>query len=312
MTAVAETRTDEPTAWYPAATMRWANVTVWICTHGGRQVRARVMTHPGTKRPHWYVQVGERKAEGGRLMAVWEPLAPFAPGATGPLHPVAWAPIDPARWQHPLPEPMVPAAGRNFIAQKAVPSPRQGIAYLPVTDPPPPHEPLDPLVPDDRWPYPDVRLNWYPNPPVSVAEAEARVLRAYRTSRTQDRVGHQTRATCSDIPSEMVKIALRHAALEAALERRLAGLPPDPEAPAVRSAFTPTRRDLGDWVEALTWVRTLNETQIRIVNLRADDPVWSWRQIAERCGASKDSVRNWYRQACEEIFRAATAQKREA
>lgn len=162
---------------------------------------------------------------------------------------------------------------------------------------------IDPHLSSDGWPYPDIALGQQ-TAPTSIEECEARILRAYRTSDAQRRVGHGPGSFCGDIPSDMVKIALMTAAREREREERREGRAPDLE--AVRSGWTPGERDKEDWTYALAWLNGVDRRALRILALRAADPPWSFRQIAERLRlGSHETVRARYLAALRWAFEVA-------
>ena len=147
----------------------------------------------------------------------------------------------------------------------------------------------------DGWPAPGLALGERA-PPVSLAECEARILRAYRTSAAVMVAGsgHRKRTMCADIPAEMVKAALKRAEAE----RIAAGDVTGADFDGVRSAWQPTRRDLGDWDYALGWLTGVPARGRRALEMRAADPQFSFRQIGEALGrAGPGSALHVYRQA---------------
>lgn len=241
--------------WYPIAAMRWARLPVEIA-RAGYQHAAIVLADKPSGRLHWYMvtpagKIGDRFA---RYNVAADRSAPER-----------WRPLAGHAWPHPLPEPIADMTSARPPGQHAAP---------------PDAEPEDATTPGDGWPYPGLRLGQCV-PPVSIAECEARLLRALRTSASRETgsVGLAHRSTCADIPSEYVKIALKHERAEAL---RL-GLY-SPETHAVRSGWTPLHRDIEDWAYALDWLAVLawDDPVRRVLEMRAADPPFSFRGIAEQ------------------------------
>ncbi len=268
-------------AWYPISTMRWARLPVRVQGHGFEC--AAVVRHHPTAKVLWWIALDAH-------MRPARPLAPY--GADGDrAAPVLWQPLDAAGWPHPLPA-AVMAPPREPGQRSALPEP----------------EPADQTQAGDGWPYPHLRLGQCV-PPSSVDECEARLLRALRTSASRETgsVGLERRSTCADIPAEYVKIALRYERAEAL---RRGDYRPEPH--AVRSGWTPLRRDIEDWVYALGWLDALpaDDPSRRIFRMRAADPPFTFRGIADelrrgRRGASAQALQVRYRAALARVFVSA-------
>lgn len=285
--------------WYPVAvdgrTQVPAHAPVLVSLDGGGTVVvAEIRRHPVRRAMWWWVQLGVWAGEGYgwarteavRLEKVWhEPVSRFSP--------TAFRPLDVAAWRHPLPAPLDPVFGAN----------------RPISPLSEPAESIDPHLASDGWPYPDIALGL--GVPRSSEECEARVLRAFRTSHAQSRVGHGSGSTCADIPREMVLVALKLAEQERLAQERERGIVQSLE--AVRSGWTPTKRDLADWWVALGWLEGLAPRKVRIVGLRAADPPWSYHQIKDHvrvaCGKT---AKAWYGQAMAWAFAAATESGQQA
>lgn len=254
--------------WYPIATMRRHRITVRV-QGAGYECLAIVRDHPTAKRPWWLV-MAERATFAGRHLLPVEPLAPYGVAAHVRA-PMLWQPLAAGHWPEPLPAPV-----------RDAPRP-------PGQHPPPPdEEPEDPTQPGDGWPYPGLRLGQRV-PPSSIEECEARLLRALRTSASREtgHVGLDRRATCADIPAEMIKIALKFAHWEAIMRGDV-----KPETHAVRSGWTPLRRDIEDWTYALEWLRApgCGGTGQEVLIMRAADPPWSFRGAAERLSTRRKRI----------------------
>ena len=281
---------DAGAHWYPIADWRWADVPVVVILDGGQralahEVLAIVRREARTKRLWWF-QLGAW--DGGGWARNEVRLDAYGRSPPGRYSPVAWRPVDLALWPHLLPEPLASTFG----------------AIRPHAKPLDPVEPLDPHAASDGWPYPDVLLGR--GIPKSREECEARVLRGFRTSAAQGRIGHGGGGGfCSDIPSEMVLIALKNEAREREREERAAGKR-STDAEAVRSGWTPTRRDLDDWDTALSWLNHVEPRACDAVELRAADPPFSFVQIAKFIGVKRNvTARALYDKAIEHAFASA-------
>jgi hypothetical protein len=269
--------------WYPIAAMRWGHLPVIVALAiGGAEIIAELRRHPRTKAWWWY-QIGVAVGDGWTRVPEIEiemkdRASDFAP--------IAFRPLDVGAWAHPLPPPLTGAFGTN---------------RPPVIAPEADEGDLDPHHGSDDWPYPGLKLGL--GVPASREECEARLLRAFRTSNAQSRVGHAARDTCADIPREMVLTALKYAAREREAQERGAAKDLD----AVRSGWTPTKRDVEDWETALSWLNHAPARAVRVVSYRAADPPWSFRQIAERIRGAKshNTARGLYAAAIDHAFSIA-------
>lgn len=255
----------------------------------------------GRARRPWWFQLGVWDDVGYQWMRYAEiELEPVGREPPGRNSPVAFRPLDLARWVHPLPKPLTPAQGPSRPPPANVDEARP----CPEEDG---REDFDPHLASDGWPHPGLPLTL--GLPASLAECEARILRGFRTSASRGggaSVGHVSRALCSDIPSELV----RKVSFDAERARVAAG---EYDLEAVQSGWTPTKRDLADWDTALSWLNALDRRSVRIVALRAANPPFSFRQIAERLRVkSHNGVRAMYAAAMEAAFRAAAGNGQQA
>jgi hypothetical protein len=293
--------------WYPIEAMRWPNVPVVVSLVGGQgrlpppgikddkqrggfEILAEIRRRPGPARAYWWYQLG---AWGGIAYGFvrTEVVELEMFGRTPPTKysPNAWRPLDPRAWRHPLPEPL----GSGFGP------------VLPVAPERPEEEPLDPHLSDDGWPYPGLKLRCG-EPPASVKECEARILRAFRTSASRGggiSAGHTGGSLCSDIPGEMVKAALKYAALEREADE-------GSDSDAVRSGWTPADRDLRDWDTALSWLDFADRKLVQVLSLRAADPPWAFWQIAKLQRVSRQIVHERYARALAYAFASAIGKPR--
>lgn len=296
---------DVDTPWYPIAAMRWAGLPVVVMLEKGGVAVLAVARKQTRPKGVWWYQLGSWCKEEYRWLKHDEiRLAPYGQSPPAPNSPVAFRPVDPERWPHPLPAALDRAMGQNRpeLEDRSAPEgvdPHQGSPDACLRQ----DDPEARLRQDDDWPHFGVRLTL--GVPASLKECEARILRAFRTSNAQARVGHGAGSFCNDIPSDMVKIALMTAAREREMEERREGKAPALD--AVRSGWTPSERDLEDWWFALDWLNGLDRRSLKIVQLRAADPPWSFRQIKEKVRMKcHKTVRVHYERAIAAAF--ATAQ----
>lgn len=265
--------------WYPITSLTRAGVSVELALQDGWEIVGRLGRHPETGRWAWFQQRPNSRS--------WALLAPYRmPDGKPPKRrePVAWRPLAGVLWPDPLPEPLT----------GALPSPL----------PEPPEPEPEPIPETDGWPYPGLKLGERV-PPQSLEETEARVLRALRRMECEPRVGVRASSLASDIPAEIILAARRLqdavTAWEAYSQGRLGSL----DLPPARAAWTPTRRDHGDWDYALDWLRWLPALERRLFRYRAANPVYSWRQIGERERMSGSHARALYRAAVRRVFEIA-------
>lgn len=297
-------RAGNLTAWHApeAADERWYPVTGCKLAAGvpvrvmldkpGFDVLAVIKKHPRRK-VWWWFQLGVWSGDEARWLRSQEiALAPVGADPRWDTSPNSFRPVDEAAWPYALPAPLDPPLG-----------PKRPPAALPAAP-----EPLDPHHGSDDWPYPGLALGRL-TAPRSREECEARVLRAYRTSAAQPRTGHGGSSLCADIPKEIVLASVR-------LNEAWWSVHPDADGgvfEAVRSGWTPTERDIADWWVALGWLNHVEPKARRAVALRAADPPWSFRQIAERLGVmSHNTARALYGRAIDHAFGAAAGNWQQA
>jgi hypothetical protein len=283
---------DVDTPWYPIEAMRWAGLPVIVMLEKGGAAVLAVARKQARPKGVWWYQLGSWGGDGyGWLKHDEIRLAAYGRTPPAPKSPVAFRPVDPARWVHPLPAPIISPLG---ITE----------AFGPNRPAPAAHDEPEPVNPDqgsDDWPHPGLALGL--GTPASLEECEARILRAFRTSNAQARVGHGASALCSDIPKEIVLVSVR-------LNELWWSVQPDADGSAfdaVRSGWSPSKRDKEDWVNALDWLHHIDRRALKILALRAADPPWSFRQIAERLWIkSHNTVRRMYEHGIAAAFEQAT------
>ena len=170
-------------------------------------------------------------------------------------------------------------------------------------------EPSEPVV---GWPYPNVRLGRAGTLPQSVQECEARILRAIRTSRVQERESGQ-RGGGSVWPKDLlIEAALVEKALRSSRTRKLAGFRPEDyehffidesELEARPAQWKPDPRDVSDYEwrndGPLWWPPSWAMTFFRY---RAAMPIWTFGQIADKEDMTERDVIDLYVEACRVAF----------
>ena len=287
--------------WYPIAAMRWAGLPVLVAIPGGFEVVAEIRRHPRRRLPWWY-QLGVWTGE-AYGWARSEVIALDMVGRAEPsdYSPTAFRPLDLSAWRHPLPPPLDPVFGPKRPLAPSIEPADDDVTALGAVGAGQPKRHQG----SDDWPHPGLKLGGKGSAPASIEECEARLLRAFRTSASRaggGAVGHAVASTCADIPREMV---LASCAANAAYW----AVHPDADGStfeAVRSGWTPSKRDASDWDTALGWLNGLNKRAVRVVALRAADPPWSFRQIAERFGMKNQNSARWlYAKAMQHAFCSA-------
>ena len=220
--------------------------------------------------------------------------------------PWTWRPVKPERWPAPLPEPVAQSK-----KPKRPPEPHRG-----------PPESREQML---WWESPDFRLGAPGEPPENLRECEARILRAWRTSDLLGRADQDRKHLRGSREAWPEDLRIAANFMEAMLKRdgRNARLreedytdfwtkadKSDSRERPVR--WTPTRRDIGD-IEppgVLEWLRGLSPRDKAILNLRTDQPPFSWEEIAQvdiMGGRARQVIQRRYRKIIEQAFRKATA-----
>ena len=289
-TAIAEpaaTVTADP-LWYHLVRMQRRNQLVNVVTASGAHVQAMVARRPDDGNRDWWFEVrGEAR------------IPMVRHGATGGrFAPVMWRPRVGNIWRDPLGEPItfnIPR-GPNFGVSRD----GRGQPWRRDAD-----DELDEHRASDGWPYPGLALGRVGEPPRNEQEAEARLLRALRTSRARDVVKDDIarRTRSSDIPVELQKAAERFAHAELLAEALREGRVIDTA--AVRSGWTPTRRDLGEWWLVLAWMQRLSPLQRKLFEMRSADPPHGPRAMARAVGCSHTGIRDIYADAVIDLYKVA-------
>lgn len=216
--------------------------------------------------------------------------------------PALWRPADPRTWPATLPAPAL-----ETPEQHAPPPVASGI--------------LEAAPAVDGWPYPGLRLGRGLEPPASIDEAEARLLRAIRTRWALEdderyfrdyRLGYGHKS--ADWPGALlVNARIVHKMLEAAPTGKLGFLEAgdysdihvDRSALAPRPArWMPTPRDVTDDESDLIrrWLSPMDDEACHLFVRRASMPVYSFAQIADELRSTRERVKAHYRRAREALF----------
>lgn len=216
-----------------------------------------------------------------------------------------WRPVDPARWPAPLPEPAVETPDKPQERPRAS---GEG-------------EPPQPL---DGWPYPNLRLGRGHEPPASIEEAEARLLRAIRTRWTLDddeqyfrdyRLGYGHKS--ADWPGGLlISARLVQKMLENSPTGKLGFLSPSDyadlhvdrsELRPRPARWLPTPRDVTDVESDLIrrWISPLDQEAVLMFARRAAMPVFSWAQIGEELKLTRYQAKARYGRHREALFYVA-------
>lgn len=211
---------------------------------------------------------------------------------------LSWRPVSFETWPEPLPSPSLPMKEREHVIEQPRAAPER-------------------LSDLEWWCHPDFRLGQPGEPPVSLRECEARILRAFRTNdylSKLDRPGY-----ASAWPGDLM-VAARCVAelLKTAKSGKLPFLNGDDyhdihvdrsDLRALPARWTPTRRDIGDAEpgHAFAWLPKLNKSESAIFHWRTDTPPYSWAQISEFDGRARQVLQRRYKRIIEAAFKRATA-----
>lgn len=210
--------------------------------------------------------------------------------------PSLWRPLYPERWMEQLPAPAV-------IQQ----------AMYDGTIRPEPSEQTEPVREVDDWPIPGLRIGL--GRPNSRDEAEARIMRAIRTSDALERLDDDRRSTACWPPALLFKARQVEKALRSSRTGTLGSLHKSDyeqihvdksDLRALPDIWIPTRRDISD-IEAnvLLWLRGLTPNPSHVLHMRAARPQYSWRAISEYLHRSDYVVKRWYTNAIDHVWQKA-------
>lgn len=177
---------------------------------------------------------------------------------------------------------------------------------------PPPLRTVEPSEPVVGWPYPNLRLGRAGTPPKTIQECEARILRAIRTSRVQER-DDDNRGPSALWPKDLViAAAIVEKSMRASKTRKLPGFRPEDyeqfyidesDLEARPARWDPLPRDVSDyewrprgplyWPPDWSW---------SLFARRADMPVWTFGQIADKDDMGESETIELYADACQTAF----------
>lgn len=210
--------------------------------------------------------------------------------------PSLWRPLFPERWTEQLPAP--------------------AIVMQPLYDAtvrPQPSEQTEPVREVDDWPIPGIKLTLAR--PASRDEAEARILRAIRTSEMLENLDEHHRSTACWPPSLLFKARQVEKALRSSRTGTLGFLHKSDyeqihvdrsDFRALPDVWIPTRRDIGDIEQnCMLWLRGIQANPSHVVHMRAARPQYSWRAICEYLGRSDYVVKRWYTNAIDHVWERA-------
>jgi len=260
--------------WYRTADMMPpVNVRVHV-SWGGRMFEAARAKHPNSKiiawltehqrRPLWLPQ-DIRKTAG----EFWRPLDGD--------NPELWQPINPAKWQAPLPEP-VPQSGEGIMW-----SSRQSMSAVDMA------EEMERAREDARSAPRETEpreLQWWRIGSDIRYEAPGAI-----TPRMCE--GRIMRALCYDRTVRLdIKPYLTNAAVMADLKRGLDELHGDPTHDW-RPPYQPNNRDADDYLVAMKWIVRAQPSWRQLTTLwgRVPDPPHTWMEIGDKLGISRQRAR---------------------
>lgn len=203
--------------------------------------------------------------------------------------PSLWRPI--GDWPFELPEPAVETREKPSESRQATRN-------------------IDDTEHGDGWPYPHVKLGAPGEPPVSLEETEARLLRAIRTL---DVIMRRPRQSESTWPPSLI---VRAKAVEKYIrsQGRAPGLRDDDydyfhvdhsELNAYPEHFIPTHRDVSDVDKGVFKWAGSDRLFNLVLHMKAANPPFSLQQIAEREHLHIDKVAKAYAQSLSHAFERA-------
>lgn len=254
-----------------------------VVTWSGRELICTRLMNPNTKRPAYAT------LEAGEM--VWLPPKTRRDRDAWTPAPSTWRPLDPARWAHPLPEPV-------------------DVARPPLRQPAP-TDSGETTTDTSLWWLDPVQITYAkPGDPISLREAEGRVMRAVAAC-----APNEGRALKSMTAGDM----LANLATAAAL-----ALGEDDGEPLYYSPrFEPTGQDRDDFLTAMAWFTALNPIELhhqrrqawdlnqrqRILVWRAQVRPFPWAEIGRTIRRSPTRARQLYDDAIEKCWRAANGLK---
>lgn len=211
------------------------------------------------------------------------------------MWPSLWRPIKPEAWPEPLPEPAWP---------DRTPKREQGTSSIGEAR----------SEGGTGWPYADIRLGQPGEAPETEKECEARFLRMLRTAHVLNR--EVRRSGSAWPPALIVEARLIEKRLRSSKTGTLPWLSSSDyddfhidrsELNARAELWLPTRRDIGDYEAGINkWLPAADVDAWLLFGLRAANPQFSWRQIAEREGMTVEDIHERYDAAVSRLFRNAS------
>ncbi len=254
-----------------------------VVNWSGRELVCTRLVNPRTKKIAYATLVdGEMK---------WLPPKRTRPRDQWTNEPTTWRPLEPERWNHPLPEPV-------DRARPAVPEPVPANAGGLQSD-------------TATWWLDPLQITYAaPGDPISLHEAEGRVMRAVAMcAPAEGRTLHAI--TAGDVLADLATAAAEALG--------------DDDGPPVGYAppFEPVGADHDDFLVAMRWFAALNPVELRhgrskawslnqrqrVLVWRAQTRPYSWAHIARHINRSEARVRQLYDDAIEKCWRAANGLK---
>jgi hypothetical protein len=211
-----------------------------------------------------------------------------------------WRPLPSAPWPFELPDPAV--------LTREIPKTTLNTA-----------SPADEDAPEEGpgWPNPDVRLGRPGEPPESIEEVEARLLRALRIQAKENRSGAKSEVLwlkCLQVEARVVEQHLIASTRGGKQDPFVVGFRPEDydqfhivkDGLHARPApFMPTPRDVSDYEDGIVarWLGMVPRRDRWFFTARAKNPPLSWRQIADEEREYQHVVKGRYRDALKAILR---------
>ena len=204
-----------------------------------------------------------------------------------------WRPMDESTWPYELPD---PATLTKEIA-RPVPAPSEGEDAIPE---------------GPGWPYSHIRLGRPGEPPESVLEVEARLLRGLRTQHVLERDSQSAQTLW--LRALMVDARVIEKRLKASRTGQLVGFRKSDyddfyidksELNARPVPFCPTPRDISDYEDKIVsrWLSYVPKRDRWYFAARSKLPPLSWRQIADEEREHEHVIKGRYRDALKAILR---------
>lgn len=203
-----------------------------------------------------------------------------------------WRPVNAEAWPYELPEPAILQPDVDRWKERR-----------------PQHGKPDQPVRADDWPNPGVILGKSPDRPLSIAEAEARVLRMLRAFDVT--LVDRPRYMAAWPKDWLISAGIIERALRSSPSHRLAHLAAgdyedfwvDPsDVRPMPARWQPTRRDMSDLDFAFAWLNEIPDLDKKLFRWRSALPEFSFVQIAEYLDSTEGRAREMYAAACQRLF----------